>query len=66
VTQRLREHAAALVADEGRTVAQAARECGLSWPVVHAASAARADPVLAQPPALLKRRKPRSRGYRSY
>ena len=52
VTQRLREHAAALVADGGRTVAQAARECGLSWPVVHAAFAARADPVLEQPPAL--------------
>ena len=51
VTERLREHAAALVADGGRTVAQAARECGLSWPVVHAAFAARADPVLAQPPS---------------
>ncbi len=51
VTERLREHAAALVADGGRTVARAARECGLSWPVVHAAFAARADPVLAQPPS---------------
>ena len=37
----------------GRTVAQAARECGLSWPVVHAAFAARADPVLEQPPSLV-------------
>jgi len=53
VTGRLREHAAGLAADGGRTVAQAARECGLSWPVVHAAFAARADPVLAQPPALV-------------
>ena len=43
----------ALVADGGRTVAQAARECGLSWPVVHQAFAARADPVLAQPPSLV-------------
>ena len=53
VTGRLREHAAGLVADGGRTVAQAARECGLSWPVVHAAFAARADPALAQPPSLV-------------
>lgn len=53
VTTRLRGHAVALVADEGRTVAQAARECGLSWPVVHEAFARRADPVLAQPPALV-------------
>ena len=51
VTARLRGHAAGLVADGGRTVAQAARECGLSWPVVHEAFAARADPVLAQPPS---------------
>jgi transposase len=53
VTARLRGHAAALVADGGRTVAQAARECGLSWPVVHEAFAARADPVLGQPPSLV-------------
>jgi transposase len=52
VTTRLRGHAAGLVADGGRTVAQAARECGLSWPVVHEAFADRADPVLGQPPAL--------------
>jgi transposase len=43
VTARLRGHAAAMVADGGRTVAQAARECGLSWPVVHTAFAGRAD-----------------------
>ena len=53
VTTRLRAHAAGLVADGGRTVAQAARECGLSWPVAHQAFADRADPVLAQPPALV-------------
>jgi transposase len=51
VTARLREHAAGLVAGGGRTVAQAARECGLSWPVVHRAFAAAADPVLEQPHA---------------
>ena len=51
VTARLRGRVAALVADGGRTVAQAARECGLSWPVVHEAFAARADPLLAQPPS---------------
>jgi transposase len=50
VTARLRGHAAGMVADGGRTVAQAARECGLSWPVVHQAFAEYADPVLAQPP----------------
>jgi transposase len=53
VTARLRGHAAGLVADGGRTVTQAARECGLSWPVVHQAFAALADPVLEQPPALV-------------
>jgi transposase len=30
-------------------VTQAARESGLSWPVVHAAFAGRADPVLERP-----------------
>jgi transposase len=49
VTARLREHAAGLVAGGGRTVAQAARECGLSWPVVHQAFTAAVDPVLEQP-----------------
>jgi transposase len=53
VTARLRGHAATLVADGGRTVTQAARECGLSWPVVHAAFADHADPVLEQPPSLV-------------
>ena len=53
VTARLRDHAGGLVADGGRTVAQAARECGLSWPVAHEAFAAAADPLLGQPPALV-------------
>jgi transposase len=51
VTQRLRDHAGQLVAEGGRTVAQAARECGLSWPVAHRAFAERVDPLLEQPPA---------------
>ena len=51
VMGRLRDHAGWLVAEGGRTVAQAARECGLSWPVAQAAFAERADPVLGQPPA---------------
>jgi transposase len=46
VTARLREHVAGLVADEGRTVAQAARECGLSWPVAHEAFAAHTESPL--------------------
>ena len=53
VTERLRDHAGRLVADGGRTVAQAARECGLSWPAVHEAFAARADAVLGQPAGLV-------------
>ena len=51
VTGRLRDQAGQLVAEGGRTVAQAARECGLSWPVAHQAFAGSADPVLGQPPA---------------
>src|SRR5271165_4019752 len=51
MTERLRDHAGQLVAEGGRTVAQAARECGLSWPVAHQAFAASADPVLEQPAA---------------
>src|SRR5450631_81430 len=51
VTERLRDHAGQLVAGGGRTVAQAARECGLSWPVAHQAFARTADPLLDQPPA---------------
>jgi transposase len=51
VTERLRDHAGCLVAEGGRTVAQAARECGLSWPVAQAAFARVADPLLEPPPA---------------
>jgi transposase len=50
MTERLRDHAGLLVAEGGRTVTQAARECGLSWPVAQASFARTADPVLEQPP----------------
>jgi transposase len=50
LTSRLREHAGWLVAGGGRTVAAAARECGVSWPVAHAAFTDAAEPVLAPPP----------------
>ena len=50
VTSRLREHAGWLVAGGGRTVAAAARETGVSWPVAQAAFTAAADPVLAVAP----------------
>jgi transposase len=39
VTERLRDHAGWLVAEGGRAVAQAARECGLSWRVARQAFA---------------------------
>ena len=51
MTERLRDHAGWLVAEGGRTVTAAARECGLSWPVAHAAFTASADPLLGQPAA---------------
>jgi transposase len=50
VTGRLREQAAAEVADRGIPAAEAARWAGVSWPVAHAAFADRADPVMAEPP----------------
>ena len=53
VTGRLREQAGQLVAEGGRTVTAAARECGLSWPVAQQAFAQRADPLLGQPPGLV-------------
>lgn len=50
VTGRLRAAAGAAVADGGRTIVQAARDLGLSWPVVSAAFTAHAVAVLpAQP-----------------
>jgi transposase len=51
ITGRLRDQAAHEVAERGLTPAEAARGCGISWPVAHGAFAARADPVLDQPPA---------------
>jgi transposase len=51
LTRRLREQAGTEVADRGITPAEAARHAGVSWPVAHEAFAARADPVLEQPPA---------------
>jgi transposase len=51
VLPRLREQCAAEVADRGVTPAEAARHAGVSWPVAHGAFAARADPLLEQPPA---------------
>jgi transposase len=46
LTTRLRRAAGAAVADGGRTVIQAARDHGLSWPVAHAAFAAHAGRAL--------------------
>ena len=51
ITARLREQAAHEVADRGITPAEAARHAGISWPAVHDAFAAAADPLLDQDPA---------------
>jgi transposase len=53
VTGRLREQAGTEVSERGITPAEAARHAGVSWPVVHGAFAALADPVLDEPPALV-------------
>jgi transposase len=53
ITGRLRELAGHEIAGRGITPAEAARGCGVSWPVAHDAFAAAADPVLEQPPALV-------------
>jgi transposase len=50
VTGRLRAAAGRAVADGARTVAQAARDFGLSWPVVHAAFVGHAAVVLGEEP----------------
>jgi hypothetical protein len=50
VTARLREQAGGEVAERGITPAEAARHAGVSWPVAHGAFAARADPLLDEPP----------------
>ena len=39
------------MAERGITPAEAARGCGVSWPVAHDAFAAAAGPVLDKPPA---------------
>jgi transposase len=51
ITGRLREQAAGEVEERGITPAEAGRHSGLSWPTVHDAFAARADPLLEQAPA---------------
>jgi transposase len=51
ITARLREQAAAEVAERGITPAEAARHAGLSWPTAHDAFAAAAAPVLDEPAA---------------
>jgi transposase len=51
ITARLREQAGREVAERGITAAEAARHAGISWPAVHEAFAAAADPVLEQAPA---------------
>ena len=53
LTGRLREKAAEEIAERGITPAEAARGNGMSWPSAHGAFAARADPVLEQPPGLV-------------
>ncbi len=53
LTSRLRGLLAAEVAERGCTVAEAGRWQHVSWPVTHAAFAERADPLLAQAPALV-------------
>jgi transposase len=53
ITRRLRDLAAHEVTGRGITPAEAARGCGVSWPVAHDASAAAADQVLETPPALV-------------
>jgi transposase len=53
LTERLREQVATEVAGRGITPAEAARHAGVSWPVAHAAFAAAADPVMAEPPGLV-------------
>ncbi|HEX6519799.1 MAG TPA: ISL3 family transposase [Streptosporangiaceae bacterium] len=53
ITARLREQAGAEVTERGITPAEAARHAGVSWPVVHDAFAAAADPLLDQPAAVV-------------
>ncbi|MFI6333223.1 hypothetical protein ACIBBG_33770 [Micromonospora chersina] len=50
MTTRLREAAGAAVADAGRTIVQAARDHGISWPVVAAAFTTHVSAVLPDEP----------------
>ena len=50
LTTRLRQAAGAAVADGNRTIVQAARDHGLSWPVVQAAFTTHAGTVLPDEP----------------
>jgi transposase len=51
ITARLGGQAAGEIAERGITPAEAARHAGVSWPVVHEALAAAADPIPDQDPA---------------
>ncbi|MFI2649650.1 hypothetical protein [Micromonospora fulviviridis] len=50
MTTRLRQAAGAAVADAGRTIVQAARDHGVSWPVVARAFTTHATAVLPAEP----------------
>nr|WP_240670145.1 helix-turn-helix domain-containing protein [Actinoplanes solisilvae] len=50
ITARLRQAAGAAVADGNRTIVQAARDLGMSWPIVAAAFTAHAAKVLPAEP----------------
>lgn len=52
ITEPLRREAGAVVCDGGRTVVQAGRDLGLSWPVVHRSFTAYAEAVLDDAPAV--------------
>jgi transposase len=54
LTGRLRELAVEEIVERGITPAEAARGNGMSWPVAHDAFAARAGPLLEQPPAAVE------------
>lgn len=51
ITEALRREAGAAVCDGGRTVVQAGRDLGLSWPIVQRALTVYADEVLDETPA---------------
>jgi transposase len=53
LTTRLRQAAGAAVADAGRTIVQAARDHGVSWPVVAEAFTVHATAVLPDEPELV-------------